>query len=237
VPAVADQQMGAFWDARARENAEYFVENRLDYDSPDLEAFWASGEEAVDTFVDQLGLAIDKTDEIVEVGCGVGRLTRVLSTRAKSVRALDVSAEMLDRARKHNPSLVGVEWIHGDGLTLTGVADASADGVFSHVVFQHIPDPRITYGYVAEMGRVLRPGGWAAFQVSNDPGIHERTPTLAHRVQAALGRKPKGSGHPAWRGSAVDLGTLRSTAADAGLDIARVTGEGTQYCLVRLRRH
>jgi SAM-dependent methyltransferase len=228
--------MGAFWDARARENAEYFVENRLDYENPDLEAFWASGAEAVDTFVEHLGLEIGPTDDVVEVGCGVGRLTRVLAERAASVRALDVSSEMLERARTHNPGLSGVEWLHGDGLTLTGVRDASADGVFSHVVFQHIPDPRITYGYVAEMGRVLRPGGWAAFQVSNNPSIHEQRPGLRHRVAAALGRAPKGAGDPAWRGSAVDLGTLRSTAAGAGLDVERITGEGTQYCLVLLRR-
>ena len=49
----------------------------------------------------------------------------------------------------------------------------SVDGCFSHVVFQHIPDPPITLNYVREMGRVLRPGGWALFQVSNDPTIHQ----------------------------------------------------------------
>jgi SAM-dependent methyltransferase len=236
VPAVPEPDMGAFWNARARENAEYFVENRLDYENPDLDVFWASGVEAVDHFVDDLGLEISAEDEIVEIGCGVGRITRVLAARGASVRALDVSSEMLERAREHNPGLAGVTWVQGDGYGLTGVEDGSADGVFSHVVFQHIPDPEITYGYIAEIGRVLRPGGWAAFQVSNDPGIHDHRPSLRHRVAAALGRRPKGSGHPAWRGSAIDMAKLRATADGAGLDVERVTGEGTQYCLVRLRR-
>jgi ubiquinone/menaquinone biosynthesis C-methylase UbiE len=236
---VSDVDMEAFWDERARENAAYFVDNQLDYADPDLDAFWAGGEDVVARFEHVLGFAVGATDDVVEIGCGMGRLTRALKARAASVRALDVSSEMLDRARAGNRDLAGVEWLHGDGRTITGVADASADGVFSHVVFQHIPDPRVTYGYVAEMGRVLRPGGWAAFHVSNDPSIHRPQSgrrALAHRALALAGRRPKGSTHAAWLGSAVDLGTLRTTAADAGLDVERVVGEGTQYCIVLLRR-
>ncbi len=228
--------MSAFWDARARENAAYFVENRLDYDDPDLDVFWASGVDAVDAIVDRVGLVIEPEDDIVEIGCGLGRLTRVLADRAGTVRALDVSGEMLRQAREHNPDLPGVTWVLGDGHSLAGIDDASADGVFSHVVFQHIPDPEITYGYVREMGRVLRPGGWAAFQVSNDASIHESVPGLRYRLAAMLGRAPKGGADPAWRGSAVDLQRLRDVSAEAGLEAVTIVGEGTQYCLVSLRR-
>jgi SAM-dependent methyltransferase len=231
--------MEAFWDERARENAAYFVENRLDYADPDLEALWASGEEVVSAFEQRLGLRIGAGDDVVEIGCGIGRLTRVLRGRAASVRALDVSGEMLERARRENADLDDVEWLHGDGRTLAGVADASADGVFSHVVFQHLPDAALTYGYVREMGRVLRPRGWAAFHVSNDPVVHRRPPlsrNLPARAMAAAGRWPKGSVHAAWLGSAVDLEELRGTADGAGMDVERVDGEDTQFCLVLLRR-
>jgi len=47
---------------------------------------------------------------------------------------------------------------------------------------------------------------------------------------------PRGQHHPAWLGSAVDLDELRQTAAAAGLDVERVEGAGTQFCLVMLRR-
>jgi SAM-dependent methyltransferase len=228
--------MAGFWDDRARENAPFFVDNRVDYASPDLAAFWAAGDEAVRYFEERLGLAIAPGDEVVEIGCGIGRVTRVLAQRAKTVQALDVSAEMLARAREHHATLANVEWLLGDGLTITGVADASADGVFSHVVFQHLPDPAVTYGYIAEMGRVLRPGGWAAFQVSDDPAVHRRRNDVRARVSAAMGRAPKGSTHPAWLGSAVNLDILRTTAGQAGLAVERVTGERTQYCLVLLRK-
>jgi SAM-dependent methyltransferase len=229
-------EMGRFWDARAREDAFYFVDNVAGYRDGDTERFWAEGERALDTILRLLDLRLGPGDAVVDIGCGVGRLTRVLAARVARVDAIDVSAEMLGRARELNPGLANVTWHRGDGTSLRPLADASTDAIVSHVVFQHIPDPAITYGYVAEMGRVLRPGGWAAFQVSDDPGIHAARPGLRARLGALVGRTPRGQADPAWLGSAVDLAVLRETAGEAGLDIERVVGEGTQFCLVRARR-
>lgn len=231
--------MQEFWDERADEEAFYFVDNRLHYGDPDLEAFWAGGREDLDRFLERLGVSIRPTDDVVEIGCGVGRITRVLAARSASVRALDVSGRMLALAREHNSLLENVAWIQGDGSSLTGVGNESADVCFSHVVFQHIPDPEITLGYVREMGRVLRPGGWAAFQVSNEPAIHGRRP-LAERLRSlpgrALGRRPRGQSHAAWLGSAVELEAVAAAAADGGSSVECVIGSGTQWCLVLLRK-
>jgi SAM-dependent methyltransferase len=233
------ERMQSFWDERARENALYFVDNTIDYRHPDADRFWTEGERTVDRLLGSLGAEVRPDDEVVEVGCGVGRLTRTLAARARSVRAIDVSAEMLAQARELNPQLDNVEWIHGDGRSLAGIEDSSADICFSHVVFQHIPDPAITLGYIREMGRTLRPGGWAAFQISNDPTIH-RPQTgigrLRRRAAALVRRAPRGQDNPAWLGSAVDLDDMRAAAERAGLQFERVEGAGTQFCLVLLRR-
>jgi ubiquinone/menaquinone biosynthesis C-methylase UbiE len=151
------------------------------------------------------------------------------------VRAIDVSGEMLARARRHNAHLDNVEWLQGDGTSLAPIEDARADAVVSHVVFQHIPEPQVTLGYVREMARVLRPGGWAAFQISTDPEIHRRR--LRNRVARLLRRSgPRGQEHRAWRGSAVDLEALRATARECGLTLERVQDPGTQFTLVLARR-
>ncbi|MEJ7786770.1 MAG: class I SAM-dependent methyltransferase [Solirubrobacteraceae bacterium] len=231
----ANQDMGRFWDARAREDALFFVDDRLRYAEGDLDGFFAGGEEVLRAFERLLGVAFADGDRVVEIGCGAGRITRAIAARAQAVVAVDVSAEMLARARELNPDIANVEWLLGDGTSLRGVEGGSADVVFSHVVFQHLPDPALTLGYVREMGRVLRQGGWAAFQVSNDPAVHRRA-GLRHRVRALVGRAPRGQAHPAWVGSAVDFDVLRKTAAEAGLDVERVTGKGTQFCLLSLRR-
>ncbi len=231
--------MRRFWDARAQENALFFVDNRLDYAAPDAERFWAAGRRDLDYLLELAGVRLEPQDRVVEVGCGVGRLTRVLAERAREVRAVDISAEMLDRARELNPELTGVTWMLGDGRSLAGIPDGWAQACVSHVVFQHIPDPAITLGYVSEIGRVLRPGGWAALQVSNDPAVHPRRndPRLWLRaLRSRLGRGPRGSRDPSWLGSAVDLDALGATAAQAGMRMAQVTGAGSLYCILGLER-
>jgi SAM-dependent methyltransferase len=225
-----------FWDERADEDAFYFVDSRLDYGRPDVERFWRSGEVDLERFMGALMEQIEPSDHVVEIGCGVGRLTRVLSRDAATVRALDISERMLERAQHHNGGLANVQWIHGDGSTLAGIAGDSADVVVSHVVFQHIADPAVTLEYIREIGRVLRPGGWAGFQISNDPSVHTDKRRFGDTVRALLRRAPRGQGHPDWLGSYVDLDDLRAVSAGAGMDVDRVVGAETQLCLVRTRK-
>jgi SAM-dependent methyltransferase len=229
--------MERYWDARAREDAFWFVDSRLTYGAPDEQAFWAGGEEALDRLLDALGAAVEPDAVVVDIGCGLGRLTRPLAHRAAQVIALDVSGEMLAEAQRLNAGLANVEWVHGDGESLHPIADGSADVCVSHVVFRHLPNAAITLGYVREMGRVLRAGGFAAFEVSNDPEPHRRrAPRPRARLAAALGRAPRAVTDRTWLGSSVDLAALRRTAHAAGLDVERVVGEGTEYCALMLRR-
>ena len=227
--------MARFWDARAREDAWFFVDSRLDYRHPDAERFWAEGERDLDALLAAVGLAVAPGDDAVDIGCGLGRLTRVLARRAETVQAIDVSGEMIERARELNAHLTNVTWLHGNGTDLQPIADASVDAVVSHVVFQHIPDPEVTLGYVREMGRVLRSGGWAAFQVSDDPSVH-RTPAPPGRLARLLRRAPRGQDQPEWVGAPVDLERLRTVARDAGMAVERIANLGHQHCIVALRR-
>ena len=239
--ALAAMRPGAnmrrFWDGRARENPWFFITNTLDYSQPDLEQFWASGEQDLDMLLDKLGAELKPSHHVVEIGCGAGRMTRAIARRAGRVSALDVSPRMLEVAKEQNPELDNVEWIAGDGTSLAGIPDEGADVCLSHIVLQHIPDPQVTLGYVREMGRVLRPGGLALFQVSNQRELHTAPFHGPRRRWAALrGRWPRGQRAPAWLGSAVDLDDLRAATADGGMQVERIEGEGRPLCLVRLRR-
>jgi len=228
--------MAQFWDARARENANYFVDNRLDYNAGDEQAFWREGEGDLTRMLEAVGAVIAADEVVLDIGCGVGRLTRAIAARAAHVHGIDVSAEMLARARANLADSASVSFHLGDGTSLAPIADASIDAVVSLVVFQHIPDPAVTVGYVREIGRVLRPGGWAAFQVSNDPQVHTREHPRPPRLKVALGRAPKGQEDPAWRGSAVTLAALEAAIADGGMELRAKVGEGTQFLIVRTVR-
>jgi SAM-dependent methyltransferase len=236
---LAAEGMERYWDLRAGEDPFHYVDNRQRPGAPDLEAFWHGGDEVIDGMLSAVGVELTGHERVVEIGCGVGRLTRVLAQRAASVDALDVSEVMLEHARRYNPQLENVRWIHGDGETLAPLPDRAFDACVSFVVFQHLPDPELTYGYVREIGRVLQPGGWGAFQVSTDPRVHRRPPALRRLIRhlrAWLGRGPRGQSDPAWLGSAVTIDALRAAAADGGLELERVENEGSQFCLVLVRR-
>jgi SAM-dependent methyltransferase len=215
--------MRDFWDARAREDAVHFVDTREPYGEGDLRRFFANGERDLDTLLTALGVVVRADADVLDIGCGLGRLTRPLASRARRVTGLDVSPEMLERARGLHRDLTNVTWLLGDGTSLAGIPDASLDGAVSHVVFQHLPRPELTLGYVAELGRVLRPGGWFAVGLSTDPAVHRRRVGDLLRPQ----RRPE------WRGSAVALDDLERTADAAGLAIEHVAGPGSQYTLVR----
>jgi len=217
------EAMRAFWDARAREDAVHFVDTREPYGEGDLRRFFANGERDLDTLLTVLDVTVRPDAHVLDLGCGLGRLTRPLAARARRVTALDVSGEMLERARGLHRDLPNVTWVRGDGTSLAGIADASLDGAVSHVVFQHLPRPELTLAYVAELGRVLRPGGWFAIGLSTDPAVHRRRLADLLRPQ----RRPE------WRGSAVRLPDLDRTAQASGLSLEHVAGPGSQYTLVR----
>jgi len=225
--------MARFWDERAREDPFFFVDNRLEYGHPDLDRFWAGGETDLEMMLAAVGAALRQDDDVVELGCGIGRLTRPIAARCRSVRALDVSPRMIELARSYNPELANVEWLVGDGTSLAGIGDASVDACISHVVLQHIPEPAISLGYIREMGRVLRPGGWAAFQVSTVPKRREPA-GLVQRFRER--HEPAASFDPRWRGSALELDAVRDAARAGGMEVEQMAGEGTQHCVALARR-
>jgi len=236
VPDVSGGDSERFWDERARENALYFVDTGVGYQDPDTDAFWRRGQDVVQRMLDLADVAIRECDAIVDIGCGVGRLTRALAARAGHVYGLDVSREMLALARRHNADLCNVEWLHGDGHGLQALGDATVDGCFSHVVFQHIPEPEVTLDYVRDMGRVLRDGGWALFQVSTDPGVHRVREGLRVRMQRLVGAESRVRHDRAWWGSAVEVGALHAAVEQGGLELKQLHGAGSQYTTVFARR-
>ena len=234
--------MRAYWDAKARENPMWFIHSQLDYADPDADAFWRSGEEALEGTLTTVGAWFAPTERVLEIGCGIGRMTRAIAARAGSVVALDVSSEMIARARVELADLPDVELVVGSGHDLDGLADAAFDAVYSFVVFQHIPDPAVTCAYITEIGRVLRPGGWTVFQVSEEPAVHDRSRWAPgeRSVRAFLarrrGRRAGGCLAPEWLGSALSHADLLGALARGGLELVTTSGEGTQFCIVHARR-
>jgi SAM-dependent methyltransferase len=169
------------WDAR--KNAFYHIASwRKGWDPT---AFVVLGEEDYQLLVapslSRAGLS-SQGRTILELGCGAGRMTSCFAGRFGSVIAFDVSAEMLDRARKLLSQASNITWVHGNGVDLSGAEDGSADFVFSYLVSQHLPAEDLACSCIREIFRVLRPGGLCLFQWN---GVER--PTMNSRGQLAWG--------------------------------------------------
>ena len=149
--------MRSYWDSKARANAAWYVDTSLDYDRPDMARFFATGEEIVVRAVDTAPVAPERQGTALEIGCGLGRICVSLGRRFDEVIGFDIAPEMVRQARSVPDDRIAFHT--GDGMTLQPVADATVDLVVSFTVFQHIPDPVVIESYLAEAGRVLRPGG------------------------------------------------------------------------------
>src|SRR5690606_19274069 len=103
-------------------------------------------------------VGIRPDDEILEIGCGVGRVGKALAPRCKRWVGTDVSANMLRHARERLRGLDNVELVELNGWDLAPIPSSSLDVVYCTVVFMHL-DEWERFGYVRESMRVLRPGG------------------------------------------------------------------------------
>lgn len=94
---------------------------------------------------------------LADIGCGTGSLTFELARFAARVIGVDLSPEMLRRARAgaKERSLDNVEFRQGDMLKLPLDAH-SVDAAFCVMVLHFLPDPQRA---IAGLCRVARPGG------------------------------------------------------------------------------
>jgi len=97
---------------------------------------------------------------VVEIGPGAGRWSVVLRERAARLVLVEPTEETLALTRRRFEGDSGVSWVLSDGASLPGVEDGSVDSVWSFDVFVHLSANDVA-GYLAEIARVLRPGGIA----------------------------------------------------------------------------
>lgn len=154
------------WDKRAEINAFHYIDtNRKNWD---IQHFFESGAEFVrKEIVPFIERYIERPEykSVLDLGCGVGRITRALSSRFKHVIGLDVSEKMIEIAKSmHKDSRYkNVVFLKNDGRTFVNIGDNTIDYVFSLVTFQHMPSKEVVNANIREIARVLKEDG--VFQI------------------------------------------------------------------------
>jgi len=238
-------KLRADWDSLARENAFHYIAS-LRKEWPEDE-FLLSGESDVAELLDPIlrhAKVGPRNKRILEIGCGVGRMTFALASRFEAVEAVDISPEMIQRARELQKRLgtTNVRFQVNNGQDLKGYSDESVDVCFSYIVFQHIPEISVILGYIREMGRVLKPDGLFLFQVNGYwrvkfPGGRYLMWGMkaTHRLRKwGIGTRPllRFGKLDGWGGVPVPVAEIQATCADAGLGISSLVGIGTHFMWV-----
>lgn len=171
-------------DTTSRAQERVYLEEAEGYDA------LVSAEDADGNLVRALGELVDVGGkDVVDVGAGTGRVTRVWLERARSVRLVERAAPMLALAEKRLTAMgrKGLSFHVADARALP-LADASVDVAVAGWVFGHfrhwMPD-----GWQAEvdtalgeMRRVLRPGG--ALVILETLGTGHTTPRTHEALDA-----------------------------------------------------
>ncbi|SEO73653.1 demethylmenaquinone methyltransferase / 2-methoxy-6-polyprenyl-1,4-benzoquinol methylase [Halogranum amylolyticum] len=163
--------------------------------------------------LDGLSRAERPVEHVLDVGGGSGRAGVTLTAPDRQVTVVDVSGEMLSRARGR-----GLDCVRGDARTLP-VADGAVDAVTVVDAFHHMPDQRAV---LANVARVLAPGGAVVIREFDPETLLGR---VVERVEDAVGMGSLFTGPD----------DLARAIERTGLD-ARVLDRGFGYTVVGVKQ-
>ena len=206
------------WNARARDDARYWVAFG-GRDSDDA-AFFATATDVVNRLESQMKrVPIERRGDwkALEVGCGPGRLMRPMSGKFVEIHGVDISDEMIARAKDTLADLPNAFVHTSNGSTLDMFAEESFDFVYSYAVFQHIPSRDVVFAYLREIRQVMKTGGITVLQFS---GLQNRG----------------GSGTDTWDGIRFTSRELQEFATSQNFQVLMLDGVGTQYMWTTWRK-
>jgi ubiquinone/menaquinone biosynthesis C-methylase UbiE len=160
-------------------------------------------------FLDFAGLA--PGERVLDAGCGTGSLTFALPSRADvaAIEAIDYEPQFVEAARERNSdSRINIE--QGDACNLK-FADGEFDRALSMLVLHFVSDADRA---IAEMRRVVRPGGTAAATVwdnyGGQPSIRMFQDTIAAIEPKAIERRNAALIRPMTRTGELVAGFVRA---------------------------
>lgn len=163
-------RLRAEWEERARSSlGRFFIASQADWEDPTA---W-NAQAAQDLSILLFGLESSwlKEARVLELGCGVGRLARLLSPHVGSYTGIDISSTYVEQARRDLAHHAHCTFLVAPGDALPPeIAPESMDLIFAWAVFIHLPLPLIETLLRVALP-CLAPGGMLRFQVLTDPSL------------------------------------------------------------------
>lgn len=162
------------WDAAARDNAQF---NVVTIPGQTEEEFFESGVQEVERVLARLadlGIAVERFQDgmALDFGCGLGRLSTAFAPHFRRVVGVDVSGEMISRARRRER----VAYMRLDSLEQ--LARRSFDLIYTNITLQHMPG-WLQRQYIDDFFALVRDDGAVVFELPDFPDMEEVRHTLA----------------------------------------------------------
>jgi ubiquinone/menaquinone biosynthesis C-methylase UbiE len=210
------------WNERARENSKWYI-NTVRMDQSE-EEFDATGQNEINTLIlPELVLMTEGKDpkelKFLEIGCGIGRMTKHLAGIFGEVHSTDVSGEMIGQARERLGTLLNVHLHETNGVDLAALPNNYFDVVFSAYVFQHVPSKEVIASNIREAYRVVKPGGIVRVHTN---GVEAQSYAEAEKNT--------------WAGATFTEGEIRQLARELGAQLISVYGANSMFCWTMMRK-
>ena len=167
-----------------------------------------------------LELLPERLGRVADIGCGPGVMVEAVLARGWTFVGVDMSAHMIQEARAQFGHLDGVSFQQGDVEALE-LADQWFDQAICMAVLEYLETPDQA---LAEIARILRPGGQAVITVPKRWHIDRLTVAAMTPLRAAGRAVGLGSGDGLPR-LCLQPGELDAAASRAGL----IPDGGSQY--------
>ncbi len=192
-------------------------------------ALLKTGEEDVARALAVTRMRIGPNRTLLEIGCGVGRMSAALATRFGRVIGVDVASTLIDEAQRRNGH-DHVSFEVCDGVHLRPAGASGCDTAFSYEVLYYL-NPRALTTYFIDTFVLLRSGGEFVFQLNMEPiRLTTHLSFLFRRALYACGIKH-------WRGWPTGAGMkryyhsetwLRRSLERIGFRVERIVGSNVR---------
>jgi ubiquinone/menaquinone biosynthesis C-methylase UbiE len=97
--------------------------------------------------------------DVLDLGCGIGRVAGAVAPYARWILGTEISSGMLQQARVRCAGLENVSLVFTSGMNLATLSDRVFDLVLAVDTFPYFMQAGVAECHMAEIQRVLRPGG------------------------------------------------------------------------------